>query len=413
MFLADMAHVLRSRGHLCEFFFFRRGPMESHLPPGCEAHFGDLADCLRLISDGGFDVVHANSMDWHDGISAVRGVGPRLVTTAHGVVVTGWTSANCDALVTCSKWLADEYDGITDLTPQTVLNGVDLSKFKPGGEGRAGAKPIIAWVGRGVDEVKGIDRFAAIAPTLHRAGFRLWLAEPHGPDEVEEVFPGIKGLLSSLVSSWRAMAREEMPSFYQEVAASGGCVVSTSRTEGLPMSLLEAQACGCPVIGPNVRGVNECVDPSRGGILYPPEAAPEVVAEMIVAAVRDMDGMRERGAKCVRLVREKFSLERMVEDYLRVYRAALTARPRDWSGIPARLRLSPVFSWRNYVAHRWGPGRRQYEASRRLAKRGDWALASVAARASASMSPTIYVRLERLTHLLKTQWRRRSGRIGK
>lgn len=400
--MASMAAILQSRGHQCEFFFFRHGPMEQHLPANCPAHFGDLADCLRLVSSRGFDLVHTNSMDWHLGISAVRGVGARLVATAHGMVVPGWTSANCDMLVTCASWLAGEYKVVTDLTPQVVLNGIDLNVFKTGDRDEPNGAPIVAWVGRGIDPVKGLSRLAAMAPALRRAGLRLWLAEPYGPDEVENAVPGGKDALLPLAEVWRAVPRDEMPSFYQEVAASAGCMMSTSQTEGLPMSLLEAQACGCPVIGPDVRGVNECVDPASGGILYPPDSPPELLASTVIETLRDAKGARRRGAASARFVQENFSLERMADDYLRVYEVALGAKPNGWSGLAARLQLSPVFNWKNYVAHRWGPGRCQYEASRQLAELGDWTLASVAARAALLMSPTIFVRPERLAHLLKT-----------
>ena len=107
-FMVSLAKILRRHGHHCEFFFFTRGPMERNLPEGMEVHFGDLADCMKLVRERGFDIVHANSSDWRIGIGAVRGLGPKLVVTAHGMVIPGWNSTNCDAIASCSRWQAEE-----------------------------------------------------------------------------------------------------------------------------------------------------------------------------------------------------------------------------------------------------------------------------------------------------------------
>ena len=401
--MITMASILRSRGHECELFFFSHGPMEKYLPAGCVAHFGDLADLLQLVVSRGFDVVHANSTDWHVGISAVRGTGVALVLTSHGRTEPNWTKANCDALASCCAWEADEQQPYTDIEIRKVPNGVDTERFKPGGERpRAATSPIIAWVGRGTDPMqKRLDRFAAIAPALSGAGLRLHLVEPYGPEAVDEVTPGLSESLLPYVEFWGAVPVGEMPDFFRKVAASGGYVVSTSSFEGLPLTLLEAQACGCPVVGPDVRGVNECVTPSRGGVLYPSDLPSGELAELVLGCVRDAEGTRRRGAACALHVREKFSIERMAQDYLRIYEEALLAGGRRPAGSGRRLRALGV-GWKEYVERNWSAGHFQFEASLKLAARGEAGLASVAARAALVTCPTLYLRPSRMAHLLKT-----------
>jgi len=317
-----LASIYRHYGHECEIFFFEHGPMEPYLPKDCVVHFGGLADCMRLVRSRGFDVVHANSTDWEIGMSALHETGAKLILTSHGWVVPGWTAANCDALAGCAEWLAREQQEYADFPIQVVLNGVDTDKFKIK-ESPATAPPIVAWVGRGVAlEHKRIDKLAAIAPALHKAGVRLRLVEPYGPDKVAEVTPEAVRILRPLVESWGRIPVERMPDFYQEVAASGGCLVSTSSYEGLPMTLLEAQACGCPVIGPDVCGVNECLDPAHGSVLYPFEMEADKLANLVIETLRDTERMRWRSEACARYMREQFSLQRMAEDYLCIYQEA-------------------------------------------------------------------------------------------
>ncbi len=397
-----LAPIYKSEGYHCEIFFFKHGPMEKYLPVDCTIHFGDLPDLLRLIDSKGFDVVHANSTDWDLGVSAVRNMGAKLVVTAHGWIVPTWTSANCDAFVGCSKWLADDQQPLTDLPAKVVLNGVDVDKFKPNENTAATSPPIVAWVGRGTAvEQKRIDKFAAIAPALRRAGVQIRLVESYGAEKVAKVAPKAARALLPVVDFWRAVHREDMPGFYQEVAASGGCVVSTSSFEGLPMTLLEAQACGCPVIAPDVLGVNECVDPAYGSVLYEFQMQPEQLASLVLETLNDTKQMEWRRKTCVPYVREQFSMKRMAQQYLRIYREAPYSRRKNLANIQARARLSPFLNWGDYVAYRWSPGNDQYEASRKLAELGEWKLASALARTALTTCPTLFVKPKRLTHLIK------------
>ncbi len=404
-----LASALKSHGHQCEIFFFNHGPMEQYLPADGAVHFGDLTDCLKLIKSRGFDVVHANSTDWHTGIAAVRGVGAKLVLTSHGRTALTWTSANCDAFTSCCKWQARDQQAVTDVFIHEVLNGINIDKFKPGDKAVSASSPIVAWVGRGTDvEQKRIDKLAAIAPALHNAGVRLQLVESYGPQQVAEVLPDAARALLPIAEFWGALPMEQMPDFFRQVAASGGCVISTSSFEGLPLTLLEAQACGCPVIAPDVRGVNECVAPEHGGLLYPFEMEPEQLTSLVIDTLRDTERMQWRREESVRHMREQFSMERMAQDYLRIYHKALhPPRKKHLGRLRSWIKLASLLRWAGYVEHCWTVGHHLYQLSERLAKQGEWGLAAVAARTALTISPTLYARPQRLLHLLKTQVRLR------
>ena len=403
-FMVALAKTLHAQNHECEFFFFTHGPMEQRLPAGFAAHFGDLTDCLKLVHSSRFDIVHANSSDWRIGITAVRKFAAKLVITAHGMVVPGWNSTNCDAFVCCSRWQADEQRAFTDLPIHQIFNGIDLAEFRPSQalSVASGQKPIVAWVGRGIDMVhKKIDKLAGIASALTKAGIRIWIADPHGPDEVEKVVPEAAQTLRSAAEFWDVVPREKLSEFFRDVAASGGCVLSTSLREGLPMSLIEAQACGCPVIGTDVIGVNEVVNPARGGVLYPYNTQPEQLAALVVETLGDLEGMQLRRDACARFAHETFSLERMAQDYISVYQEALTSGRRSGIGIRTRVALGPLLNWNEYVDRRWTAGLAHYEGSVKLAADKEWELASAVARLSLYTCPSLYLRPRRLAQLLR------------
>ena len=404
--MVSLCGMLRARGHECELFFFNHGPMEQHLPTDIPAHFGDIGDLLKLVSTGGFELVHANSTDWHAGVAAVRSTGVPLVLTSHGRSTPAWNRENCDALVSCSRWEAEEHLAQTGIPVRTVLNGIDTARFKAVEVAETVGPPIVAWIGRGINvEQKRIDKLAAIAPFLHQSGIRLHLVEPYGPEEVAKVAPEAARALQAVASFWDAVPVEKMADFYLEVAASGGCVLSTSAFEGLPLTLIEAQAAGCPVTGPDVRGVNECIDPERGGRLYPFEMEAEELARLLLKTLGDKEEMRWRRAECTAFVRERFSLERMCDDYLKIYEEALPGRRKSFSRARALFEMMPRLGWKGYLEQCWSGGHCQYSASRRLAGEGEWRLARVAARSAFFTAPTLFMRPARALHLLRTELR--------
>jgi hypothetical protein len=156
-----------------------------------------------------------------------------------------------------------------------------------------------------------------------------------------------------------------------------------------------------------VQGVNECVSPEHGGILYPFEMEPEKLASLIIETLRDRERMESMRKACARHMREQFSLERMARDYLRLYEEALKRRPAPLAGVRSWLRRARRLSWDKYVEHNWTAGNRQYELSRELAARGDWKMASFIARNALFTCPTLFTRPQRALHLLKTNLRSR------
>jgi hypothetical protein len=68
---------------------------------------------------------------------------------------------------------------------------------------------------------------------------------------------------------FREVEHARMPDIYRSVALSGGCMVSTSVAESFGMAVLEAMACGCPVVVPDIEGLRDLVQPDETGRLYP------------------------------------------------------------------------------------------------------------------------------------------------
>ena len=98
----------------------------------------------------------------------------------------------------------------------------------------------------------------------------------------------------------------------------------SSRTEGLPLVLPEAMATGLPVVSTAVGGIPSVVVEGVTGYLVP-VGAPAALAEALGRLQRDTAlGPRLGTAGRIRAL-QRYSLERMVDDYEAIYRRLLGA----------------------------------------------------------------------------------------
>jgi glycosyltransferase involved in cell wall biosynthesis len=91
-----------------------------------------------------------------------------------------------------------------------------------------------------------------------------------------------------------------------------------SVSEGLPTVLVEALACGVPVVATDVGGVTELVTDGAEGIVIPPRD-PDAIADALATQWHD-PGLRARmGAAGRETVRDRFTLERHVREFQALY----------------------------------------------------------------------------------------------
>ncbi|MDQ3488214.1 MAG: glycosyltransferase family 4 protein [Acidobacteriota bacterium] len=100
--------------------------------------------------------------------------------------------------------------------------------------------------------------------------------------------------------------------------------VMSSITEGLGTSLLDAMACGRPIVATTAGGMPEVVQDGKTGILVAPRND-RALADAIVKLLKD-PALRERmGTAGLALANARFSAERMVADTLLAYHAVVGA----------------------------------------------------------------------------------------
>jgi glycosyltransferase involved in cell wall biosynthesis len=127
--------------------------------------------------------------------------------------------------------------------------------------------------------------------------------------------------LERQVREYRLERHVLLPGFRTDVL---GCIkrfdvfVMSSVTEGLGTSLLDAMACGKPVVASDTGGIPEIVDPQATGVLVPPRDH-HALAAAILALLADEGRRRRMGEAGLARVRAQFTVERMVAGTAAVY----------------------------------------------------------------------------------------------
>ena len=99
-------------------------------------------------------------------------------------------------------------------------------------------------------------------------------------------------------------------------------VLPTYYGEGLPKVLLEAAACGKPLVATRTRGCTDIVRDGQNGLLIPPKN-PHALAEALVTLLRDGALRVRMGARGREIVVNEFTVQKIAKETLEVYRRLL------------------------------------------------------------------------------------------
>ncbi len=292
---------------------------------GCTVHVAPLPDepvwrgieyASALVVDEGIDVIHAHLTNAHLLAGIVgRMTGRPVLATIHGRDVQvadvamhrmAETHLHVVSRATLYQALAA---GVRRDRISCIVNGVDAELFAPGAAsgalrracGIAPDVPLIGFVGR-LSAEKGPDLFVrAAALAMAR---RL---------DVEAVMIGSGALRDSLVALAGELGvadrlhivgeRSDIPDCLRELAV----LVSSSRSEGMPLAIMEAQASGLPVVATHVGGLPEIVTMGETGVLVPPGDV-NAIAQVLCNLLDDPGNRAELGRAARRRMIERFSL---------------------------------------------------------------------------------------------------------
>ncbi len=167
-----------------------------------------------------------------------------------------------------------------------VPPGVDTERFTPPATGAARA-PRVLYVGRveSTSRWKGLPVLLEALPRLRRLvpGVRLDIVGDG--DDVANLQRRAGQLGVSGVIDWHGrVGHRELPGYYQRAGVS--VLPSVTESESFGMTLVEAMACGCPVVGTAVGGIPFVVRHDVDGLLVAP-GDPTALADALGAVLSD------------------------------------------------------------------------------------------------------------------------------
>ena len=112
----------------------------------------------------------------------------------------------------------------------------------------------------------------------------------------------------------------------RELLEKADIALLASEHEGLPRFLLEAAACGLPLIGTDIPGCRMIVREGVNGSLVPVKS-PEAIAGAVAALLADPARMQRYAAASRRIAETEYSEETIMAEYLDLY-AAVGLNPK-------------------------------------------------------------------------------------
>jgi len=285
------------------------GKLSSVVPVGVNEDPGLSGDVYGAIHTGKlferaheFDLIH-NNFDWKPLTYALASKAPPMITTIHGFSsppILGAYYAAAHRSFYCSISDADRDPGLHYLG--TTYNGIDPAAF--------------TFVDRAGDYLLYLARFhpekgAHLAiEVAKRAGLRLKMAAI--PQDVayfkELIEPHVDGDAVQFLGEVRGTERDAL------LGGALALVHMTTRPERFGLTMIEAMACGTPVLGARMGSIPEIVVDGETGFLCDD-------VDAAVARVPQLAALSRRA--CRTRVETTFSSERMIDRYLDAYAVAL------------------------------------------------------------------------------------------
>jgi glycosyltransferase involved in cell wall biosynthesis len=200
-----------------------------------------------------------------------------------------------------------------------IPNGVDIGFFKPAPVTEN--RQTITFAGR-LDYMKGVhillEGFKQLRDEMKNVQLTII---GDGPDrEKLQNCAREKGISDAVNFCGEA---EEIVPYLQQSAV----FVLPSFSEGLSNVLLEAMACGLPVVATRVGGTIDLVQDGFNGILIEPDNAGQLYQAM-KKILQDKDLAKALGVQARKTAAEKFSLKSVTEQYVSLYQTLVPARNR-------------------------------------------------------------------------------------
>lgn len=303
--------------------------------------FGFIKRLRYVLKNEGIHLVNAHHLSpLLNSYLATRMTGIKLIYTEHSVwqylemgglkkILSNFLLWNTNAIVAISNQLLQYYSDnpfVSEKKICLIINGIDLLKFLSIDRSllkeKLGFKPDDKLIGM-VANIRPeknhkilISAFSKLSRILKNSHLLL-IGLDCMDGEVQQYASSMKGAERIHFLG----PREDVPDILNILDIF--CLPSVH--EGLPLTILEAMACGVPVVGADVMGINEVVTDNVNGLLFP-SGDETVLAEKVKMIVRD-DSLSIRLRRAgIAYVKDNYCLDDKIKEYVSLFQNLFSKR---------------------------------------------------------------------------------------
>lgn len=260
------------------------------------------------------------SIAWlHDapGSGGLAGVGAQLAMAV----------MRCDAVVTCSAWMAAAFNRTFGIHAQAIINGLDLARLPDPGTAIDEIKELRGWPADSIivthaarlQRWKGTEVFLEAAARLKEPSQLRFLVVGGALYGREKSYAeGLRARADGMGLGERLAFTGYRPDALRLIAGSHIVVHCSLRSDPFPTVVLEGMALGKPVVATRTRGPEEAITDTATGFLVPP-GDPGAIASVVEALARSPE-LRSRVGDAARVsAHERYSAARMADEFGALY----------------------------------------------------------------------------------------------
>lgn len=226
-------------------------------------------------------------------------------------------------VISPSQWLLDMAKKSV-LAPaikhsRVIPNGVDIDIFKPSDVNQCRINlglplntPVILFTAQGVKN-NNMKDFSTLYKALQLLSKKEDIKEIlciaiHGTPTEERI-----GLVTLKILGYIS-DKSQLIQYFQ----ASDIYVHPARSDNFPTTILEAMACGKPVIASSVAGIPEIIDHGMTGFLVPPQD-PIALAKVLIELINNNEKREVMGINARKKVENNFNLEKMTLEHIQFY----------------------------------------------------------------------------------------------
>ena len=358
----DLGHHLSENGHEVAILYPSNGqtlranedietvPFPAHFLPRIEYTIPSFRKeykmILKLIKEKGCDIIQVCGYDYLTSLPPVfikRKINMPIILTSDGFPGVSWSFGNLlvDSIAklytnTLGKFILSSYDelvvlsnkltedainlGVPEEKVRAIPIGVDFDQFNPHVDGSdlkiklhiKEDEKVLLFVGR-LALVKRIDILIDLTKRLLSDGFKIKTIIV-GDGAYSDYYEKLAKPIEENILFVGLVPKQEIHEYF----AISDVLILPSLSEGLPNVLLEASACGKPIVATNTGGISDIVIHGETGFLAESNNV-DSFAHYVKLLLNDEDLSTELGRNAYEHTKEKFNWADITKEYESVY----------------------------------------------------------------------------------------------